>query len=59
MFYKPPLKDRWQDGPSTRSQWRRFGKPSSDEQWYRNRFGTADVWGIGDGRRRTLVGEFP
>ncbi len=49
-FYEPPLKDRWQDDPPP--------SPSSDEQWYRDRFGTADVWGIGAGRGARLWVDF-
>ena len=54
LFYHPPLKDRWQDGPLPQNG---TDKPS-DEKWYRDRFGTADVWAITAGEGARLWRDF-
>lgn len=55
LFYHAPLKDRWKDGlPPQNGK----DKRPSDEEWYRDRFGTADVWVIGAGQGARLWGDF-
>ena len=55
LFYHPPLKERWQD--SLPPQYVTEKRPSDDE-WYRNRFATADVWAIGAGEGARLWRDF-
>lgn len=55
-FYHSPFREVWQPGSAT-------PKPSTltradDETWYRERFGTADVWAIAPGEGARLWGEF-
>ena len=52
-FYESPLKEVWQGGSPTPSN-----DDIADEAWYRDRFGTADVWVIGAGQGARLWGDF-
>lgn len=45
QLYESPLKERWLHRPPPP-----IDPEKNDEAWYRGRFGTADVWGIGAGR---------
>ena len=55
LFYHAPLKDRWKDGLPPQND---KDKRPSDEEWYRDRFGTAEVWVIGAGQGARLWGDF-
>ena len=56
-FYESPFREVWHGGSPTSNS----TDPTNgidDEAWYRNRFGTADVWTIAPGRGARLWGEF-
>ncbi len=53
LFYEPPLIERWLSRPPPTKH-----SENIDEAWYRDRFGTADVWVIGAGRGARLWGDF-
>lgn len=49
QLYHSPLKERWLRGSPTPVD-SDGSKNRDDEEWYRDRFGTADVWAIGAGQ---------
>ena len=56
-FYESPFRDVWQSGSPTTND----DDPADgidDEAWYRDRFGTVDVWTIAPGEGARLWGEF-
>ena len=53
QLYEPPLNERWLSRPPPPTP-----PAKIDEAWYRDRFGTADVWVIGAGQGARLWGDF-
>ncbi len=53
QFYEPPLNERWINRPPPPTH-----PEKPDEAWFRDRFGTADVWVIRAGQGARLWGDF-
>ncbi|MCY4642004.1 MAG: AAA family ATPase [Gammaproteobacteria bacterium] len=56
-FYQSPWKERWQ-GDSPKANDDDCVDEADDEAWYKQQFGTADVWVIAPGEGARLWGEF-
>lgn len=59
FFHESPIRELWQSGsPTPTPNEADPADDAGDEAWYRDRFGAADVWGIGAGEGARLWGDF-
>ena len=56
-FYESPLRERWQGSSPSRNGGARIDK-AGDEAWFRERFGSANVWAIATGEGARLWRDF-